>query len=132
MPTKDIMSALLDYLREPGLSLSQVEPYDGQFEDVSDFVIVPPAAFVAIEAGTSSAQQSLDLDYRVTIYLVSQHIMHTSPDNMLDILDAVSSALHFKPVNVSGYFGRILLDGFEWLGIFPGLSVYKLSFSIRT
>lgn len=132
MPTKDIMSALLDYLKESDLEISQVEAYDGQFEDVSNFVIVPPSAFVAIESAISEAQQSLDLDYKVSVYLVSQHIMQASNDNMLDLIDAVSAALHFKPVNVNGYFGRILLNGFDWIGIFPGFSVYKLSFDIRT
>ena len=132
MPTKDVMSAILAYLRNPDLELGQVEAYEGQFEDLSDFVILPPAAFVAIEAGTSTASQCLDLDYRVSVYLVSQHIMQSSTDGMLDLIDSVASALHFKPVNVSGYFGKILLESFEWLGIFPGFSAYKLTFSIKT
>lgn len=129
--TKDIMTYLLTELRK-NKSLKQVEPYEGQFEDISDFLIVPPAAFVALSRGSNNAQQTMEMDYFASIYLVTNHIHCSGHDDMLDLIDTVIATLHFSAVRVSSYSGRCLLSDFEWLGIYPGFSAYKLNFSIRT
>jgi hypothetical protein len=131
--TKDIMTDLLAKLSVPGLAINQKEAYEGQFEDISDFLIVPPSAFVAVKRLTNSSEAlCLNLDYYAEIYLVTTHIHASGSSSMLDLIDAVVAALHFQAVNQGTYTGRIMFTDGDWLGIFPGFSAYKLNFTIRS
>jgi len=132
MLTKDIMNWLLAALRDPGLGFAQVEPYEGQFEDSSDFLILPPSVFVALDRATNNRSLGLDLDVSASLYLCTAHIHLADPGGMLDRLDALIAALHNQAVNLNDrYSGRLFYAGFEWLGIFPGFSCYKLSFDLK-
>lgn len=132
MATKDIMSALLTYLRATGMNINQVEAYEGQFEEIDEFVIVPPAAFVALDRGVNNAELTSDLDYYVSIYLCTSHVHNSTTDTMLDLIDKVVAALHNHAIRVSAYTGRCFYQGFENAGIFPNFTTYKLNFIIKT
>lgn len=129
--TKDIMNIILAKLSVIS-DLAQFEPYEGQFEDVSEFLITPPAAFVAIDRGVNKTESNTTCpDFYVSVYLCTNHIHNTGADNMLDLLDAVIAALHYQAIRDSEYTGRSFYKDFEWLGIFPGFSAYKLNFVIK-
>ncbi len=130
--TRDIMNFFLEKLADPDLGLTQVEAYEGQFEDPADSLILPPAVFVALDRGSNSLQVTTNLDYSVSLYLCTTHIHLADPGSMLDLIDALVDALHSLPVRINErYAGRCFYTGFEWLGIFPGFSCYKLAFTIK-
>ncbi len=112
----------------------QVEPYEGQFEDASDFVILPPSIFIALDRCVNNAEREMDLDYSVSLYVCTAHVHGTDPGGILDLLDYLINSLHAQPVrifNPDTYFGRCFYSGYEWLGIFPGFACYKISFTIK-
>jgi len=115
--TKHLISWLIANLSATALGLAQVEPYEGQFEDLEDTSIFPPAALIAITRLSSAKEESpIQLSFMATVYLVTTHIHGTSTDDMLDLIDAVVQALHDKPVRYEldttpsippdAYFGR--------------------------
>lgn len=129
--TKDVLNSLITALKEPALMLNQVESYEGQFEDISDFLIVPPSAFVAIDRCQTNELSHVQPIYDVSVYLVTNHIQKTDQSQMLDLIDSVALKLNRLPVTGSGYSGRIFYSGFSSLGIFPGFCVYQLNFTAK-
>jgi hypothetical protein len=140
--TKHLMSWFLAKLSATALGLAQVQPYEGQFEDLEDTSVFPPAALVAITRVANDREASpIQLAFTASVYLVTTHIHGTSADDMLDLIDAAISALHDKPVRYEldttpsippdAYFGRCFFTDGDFLGIMPGLAVYRLNFTIR-
>lgn len=141
--TKHLMAWFLSRLADPSLALKQIEAYEGQFEDPEDISVFPPAAMIAITRLASESQMpSPDITYSVSIYLVTNHVHGTSSDAMLDLIDGVIAAIHNAPVRYSSapaptippdkYFGRAFFTDGDFLGIMPGLAVYRLNFTIRS
>lgn len=136
--TKMMMKWFLDALSVKSLGISQVEPYEGQFEDPEDTTVFPPAAFVAIMRLSNQAEQgAVELQLFASVYLVTTHIAGASQDGALDLMDSVTAALHDKGVRYeakegdpSTYFGRCLLVDGDFVGILPGMAVYRLNFKI--
>ena len=136
--TKGIMNWFLESLRQVE-SLTQVEPYEGQFEDPEDITVFPPAAFVILQKMENNKEElNPELVILVSVYLVTTHVAGTSPNGMLDLIDSVVELLHFKGVHSlnddetdSLYFGRCILTKSAFYGILPGMSVSKLDFTIR-
>ncbi len=136
--TKMIMKWFLDALSVKSLGIVQVEPYEGQFEDPEDTTVFPPAAFVAIMRLSNQADEGdVELQLFASVYLVTTHIAGASHDGALDLMDSVTAALHDKGVRYvvsegspSQYFGRCLLVDGDFVGILPGMAVYRLNFKI--
>lgn len=139
--TKKLMAWFLEKLGAPALAIGQVEAYEGQFDDPEDSAIFPPSAFVAVTGTTNEAKSmGLELEHTVTVYLVTTHMHQASTDNMYDLIDAVVAALHNKAVRYEKdttpstppdtYMGRCFFKKSEWIGVFPGLTAYKLMFNI--
>lgn len=127
--TKDVLNSIITVLTDPSLFINQVETYEGQFEDISDFLIVPPSAFVSIDRCKTDERSHTQPDYDVSVYLVTNHIHGTDQATMLDLIDLVSDKLNRLPITGSGYSGRLFYSGFSSLGIFPGFCVYQLNFT---
>lgn len=140
--TKKLMSWVLDKLSDNAMNLKQVEAYQGQFEDPEDVSVFSPAAFVVINRFANPLDMPMrNLEFNVSVYLCTTHIHGTSTDTMLDLIDSVITALHNQPVRYEtdktpsvppdAYFGRCFLDSGEFVGILPGLCVYRLSFNVK-
>lgn len=127
---KDVMNAIIARLSAEPLAINQVAPYEGQFEDISEFVIVPPSAFIAVDKGTNEQQSTVQHNPSISVYLCTNYIQGTSQDGMLDLIDSVVDALHNTAIRGDYYVGRCFYKGFNWLGIFPGFCVYQLFFNI--
>ena len=79
--TKMMMKWFLDALSVKSLGISQVEPYEGQFEDPGDTTVFPPAAFVAIMRLSNQAEQgAVEIQLFASVYLVTTHIAGASQD----------------------------------------------------
>jgi hypothetical protein len=137
--TKKMMTWFITQLAVNSLGIKQVEPYEGQFEDPEDVSVFPPAAFIVIQRLANNATQGeAEREFSVSVYLVTNHIAGTSADGMLDLIDSVIETLHDKGVRYNDdkvpagiYFGRCLwLDG-DFIGILPGMAVYKMNFTVR-
>jgi len=136
--TKKLMQWFLDELSAQSLGFTQVEPYEGQFEDPEDTTVFPPAALVAITNTSNTAEMGeVELELFVSVYLVTTHVAGTSQDGVLDKMDAVIALLHDRGVRYVGtegapseYFGRCLLVSANFEGILPGMAAYKVNFKI--
>ena len=136
--TKMIMKWFLDALSVKSLGIVQVEPYEGQFEDPEDTTVFPPAALVAINRLSNQADEGdVELQLFASVHLVTTHIAGVSHDGALDLMDSVITALHDKGVRYvvsegspSQYFGRCLFVDGDFVGILPGMAVYRLNFKI--
>jgi hypothetical protein len=96
--TKHLMSWLLAKLSATALGLAQVEAYEGQFEDLEDTSVFPPAALVAVTRLANDREASpVQLSFTASVYLVTTHIHGSSADAMLDLIDATIAALTTNP-----------------------------------
>jgi hypothetical protein len=139
--TKKMMDWFLESLKQME-SLKQVEPYEGQFEDPEDITVFPPAALVTINqfSNTTEAMRA-SLHYNVSVYVVTTHMHGSAQDAMLDTIDAIVSLLHNKGVRYEAddvpsvppdvYFGRCFLEGGSFVGVLPGMAVYRLNFIVK-
>lgn len=140
--SKNMMAWFLAQLKVTSLGITQVEPYEGQFEDMEDVSIFPPAAFVMVGQFESKREAApAILHCSVSVYLVTNHIHGNTSDSILDLMDSVITALHDKPVRYEtddtvsvppdAYLGRCFLEKGEFLGILPGMAAYKLNFIVK-
>jgi hypothetical protein len=94
-------------LREVGESImntlkakdfKQVEFYEGQFDRFDEEVVYPPACYIEYSSGIV-AENNTDPLGKVTLTLhVMTSRLERSPGNMLDILENIVTALHYKGV----------------------------------
>ena len=123
-----IMTALITKLQTSAISPKQVEAYEGQLEDINNFIIMPPSIFVDFPSGGKSEIISRNDGVNVAIYLCTESL-HSLPQNttMLDAINTIQSEITRKtelPGTVINYLG------FEKIGNFPGLKIYQVNFRI--
>ncbi len=106
--------------------LDQVEFYEGQLEDLENFLIDPPHAFVALELANNDRERFVDINCGIAIYLCTSHMEGQNKNGMYDLIDEVITALH----NVYMVEDKLFFKSFNEVGIFPGLCVYKLNFAL--
>lgn len=141
--TKKMMDWFLLKLKELD-TLKQVEPYEGQFEDPEDVTVFPPAALVTLNQFSNQTAETMRaiLHYNVSVYVICTHVHGNSPDTVLDTIDAITALLHDKGVRYNtkeddearipvNYFGRCFLADGNFVGILPGMSVYRLNFTVK-
>ena len=139
--TKKMMDWFLESLKQIQ-SLKQVEPYEGQFEDPEDITVFPPAAFITINQFSNTTEaMSACLHYNLSVFVVTSHLHGSAQDAMLDTIDAIVNLLHNKGVRYEAddtpsippdvYFGRCFLVDGSFVGILPGLAVYRLNFTVK-
>ncbi len=143
--TKKMMKWFIDRLSDSNqLNLKQAEPYEGQFEDPANASIFPPAAMVVINRfhNETDAATLARLQWSIDVYIIDNYISRgDNLDAMFDLLDQTIAVLHDKPVRYNStekpstpadkYIGRCLLREGEFVGILPGMSVYRLNFTVR-
>lgn len=122
-----------------------VEFYDGQFEQFDEVAVNPPHAYVDISSGRSGKVGAIAAEIDMKIYVMTSSLVH-NPDNMLDKLESVITALHDKAVRYDNrplpggeatasippavYGGKCYCGEWKSLVTYPGLSVWELQLKI--
>ena len=129
MKLSEVMTALIDKLKTSETSPKMVEPYEGQFEDVENFIIVPPAIFIDFPSGGKSGKITNNNGVDVALYICTQNLHSKSQiSTMLDTIETLEKEV-LKMKTLPFYF--IQYNGFEKLGNFPGFKFYQMNFRIE-
>lgn len=113
---------------------NKVEFYEGQFEDIQNFIITPPHSFVEFALGNNDNENIINLNGQINIYLCSSHMKGSSYEGMYSLLWKVIIELHGTNI-VDGegkYIEKLFFKSFERIGIFPGFAVFKITLTIGT
>ncbi len=123
MTKSEIFNKVLGKLNT--IEATQVEAYEGQFEAVKDFVIIPPAIFVDVTGGKDSDQVASYSKVNFAIYLCTNSL-HSNPQNttMLDFIEQVEETLLHSGFDIYEY------HGYEKVGNYPGFKLYQINCDI--
>ncbi len=117
-----IMNALIKELADTKL-FKQVEPYEGQFEDLKQFTILMPAVFSEFV----NFQEEPGLVVNARLIIAAPTIKGRKNLSMLSLMDKLRDLLKNRNLeDESGYLCRIEFTGFDRLAIFPGFNTYQL------
>lgn len=108
---------------------NQVEPYEGQLEDIENFIIKPPHAFLNISSGEKSQSQDYNKQFNLEIYLCASHMYGDDLSGMYDLIENTQNLMHN---NRSLNNCKITFLNFEKTAIFPGFAVYLINFNVQT
>ena len=108
---------------------NQIEPYEGQLEDIESFIIEPPHAYLNISFGEKSEQQDYNKQFNLEIYLCANHMYGDDLEDMYNLIENTEDLLHNNR-NIEKC--RITFKSFEKWAIFPGFAVYLVNFLIHT
>ena len=126
MKLKDLMKAIIETLSKSEIAFKQIEPYEGQFEDADNFIIMPPAVFVDFPSGGKSQNRKSSAGADIQLYLCTNNLHAKSQTRtMLEAIDIVSKELPGSKVTRPFLIKYI---GWEQVGNFPGLKVYQINF----
>jgi hypothetical protein len=109
----------------------QVEEYDGQFETVEEFEILPPAAFVEIEEDNNVSKNQVEEEVSLAIYLVSSKLsgvtsgIYALRTKVRDDFKLASISMDSKHLCTSVY------DGSQNFINLPGMKTWKLKFTLK-
>ena len=107
--------------------LNQIEPYEGQFDEIEEFLIAPPSCFIEIDSGTpGERRRSTDLTIR--FYLITDHIKSNVPTSMLNLIDAIIEKFNKQSL---AKLGRTDFSRFDRLAILPGFCAYSIDFQFK-
>lgn len=124
---EEVLSFLEDLKEDDdSRTFKQVEEYEGQFEEISEYMLVPPTVFVEITSGDSNPQGRMgSMLNQISLYVTANHIKGTSQSSILKLIDTLRSNLHGK------YIGGGVLKALSYrrLGNFPGFITYEMNFS---
>lgn len=117
-------------IKNTGL-LKQVDYYEGQFDQIEEVVISPPAIYVAYDQSEIDSSENPFGIVDMMLYVATSK-MARNPGNMLDTVEAICGALHGQSVRdkEGGYLGRCHVQGWKWFGAYPGIIVYAMNIRI--
>lgn len=126
-----LMEEVLDYLEnlkeeeEEEVNLfRQVQAYEGQFEDISEYMIVPPTVFVEITAGDSNSQGRMGtMVNQLSLYITTNHVKGKSQSSILKLISKLRGNLHGKYIGE----GTLKVLSYRRLGNFPGFITYEMN-----
>lgn len=120
----NLMSDLVSKIKALA-EFKQVEPYEGQFDEISEFLIAPPACFIELSAGQINPDGRQNTTaVNVSLYLITSHIKSKQPTSMLNLIDTLRNEL-VKQDFETGYLDY---KGFDRAAIFQGFSSYIVNF----
>ncbi len=110
---------------EEGKLFKQVEPYEGQYDNISEYTLVPPSAFVELsDADPNPNGRQNTIRTTVAVYVSTNHIKGRKPTAMFNIIDDMRKSLNKR----SFAKGFLYFNGFRRLAIFPGFITYQVNF----
>ena len=124
MTKSDLYKTVLSLMKE--FPKTQVEPYEGQFEDIEEFIIKPPALFIDVTKGGNSQELSGSSDLKVALYVCTTNLQAKSQTPaMLDLIDSIEEKFintHLIPL--------YKYHGFHKIGNYPGFKLYQLNYTV--
>jgi len=120
----DTLDNVNSAIESSDIEYNQLESYEGQLEDLRNFVITPPSLFTEIELGNNQADQYLDVETTLNIYAVTSHMKGSTASSMYSLLVQIMQLFHSKDIGDE----TIFLSGFERLAIIPGFCAYRVAF----
>jgi len=106
----------------------QIEPYEGQFEDIDQYTIASSACFIEFSAGRADDALGKKTIITVDMYLVENHKKSKINVLMLDRVEQIKELLHDKCIGGMGY---TFFRSWNREGIMPGLIVYHVVFEFK-
>ncbi len=109
-----------------------VEYYEGQLEDLVNFIINPPAVYIEVKRGVKAEETHSKPTIYINLFILTSHMKGNENNSMYELIDALFDTLHDTPLLDldSNYVGRLFFEDFDRLGIVPGFNIYSLSFSL--
>jgi len=110
--------------------------YEGQLEDIENYLITPPHVFIELEIVTNLNDDNfIELQTKLNFYVCSSHLVSTGTDDtsgMFAIMEAIIENLHNEYIfdGENNPIDKMSFSEMTRLGIFPGLAVYLLSFNL--
>lgn len=121
----ELIGKLKEMQTEGGKLFKQVEPYEGQYDNISEYTLVPPSAFVELsDADPNPNGRQNTIKTTVAIYVSTNHIKGKKPTAMFNIIDEMRKSLN-KRTFAKGF---LFFNGFRRLAIFPGFITYQVNF----
>jgi len=127
----DIINAVFDALKDiPGFN--QKEFYEGQFEDLKNFIINPPALFLEAPQGSMLRKDHDTFKQDIRIYVVTSKMIGIDDNAMYLRLDELRKLMHDRSIKTtSGQMIYTYVDTWNKLGIFPGFCVYEMMINVE-
>jgi len=122
----DLLDDIKDELTDSAL-FKQVDSYEGQFDDLDNYVLKPPSALVEIDSGSEDVSYDNYDEINIAVYLTTSRISDKTGSSMLGLIDSTRAALH--DLNLSS--GRVEFQNFRKMLIFKGFNVYLMNFKLR-
>jgi len=122
-----LMTALIDKVKELDI-YKQIEPYEGQFEDISEYNIASSACFIEFSAARADDALGKKSIITIDMYLVENHKKSKLNIPMLDKVEQIKSTFNDKSIAGLGY---TYFRSWRREGIMPGLIVYYISFEFK-
>ena len=111
-------------------NVTQVDYYEGQFEDLDSFIINPPAILIELPEGVSNSKIADYFSQTVRLYLVTSSMKGLSNTSMYPFIDTVRNAFHNKAFKADNQIYSYV-KSWSRLGIFPGFCVYEMLISVE-
>ncbi len=117
-------------IKNTGL-LKQVDYYEGQFDQIEEVVISPPAIYVAYDQSEIDSSENPFGIVDMILYVATSK-MARDPGNMLEVIEDVCKALHHRSARRANgdYLGRCHVQGWKWHSSYPGIIVYSMNIRI--
>lgn len=122
---EELIVKLKNLETEEGKLFKQVEPYEGQFDNISEYTLVPPSAFVELPDGDPNPNgRQNTIKTSVAVYVTTNHIKGKKPTAMFNIIDSLRLIINKQPIAK----GFLKFNGFRRLAIFPGFITYQVNY----
>jgi hypothetical protein len=123
---ENLMNAIIENLTQL-MIFTQVEPYEGQFDNLDEYVIKPPSCFIEFTAGRPDNALTTSKIVNIDFFIVTSHIKGKLNIPMLNIIEILIEKFN----NTRLAKGYMHFNAFERLAIFPGFCSYRLSFEFK-
>jgi len=110
-------------------NVTQVDYYEGQFEDLDAFIINPPAILIELPEGVLNSNIADYFSQTVRLYLVTSSMKGLANTSMYPFIDTVRNAYHNKAFKADNQMYYTYVKSWSRLGIFPGFCVYEMLIS---
>ncbi|HOE90385.1 MAG: hypothetical protein WDA18_09280 [Candidatus Ratteibacteria bacterium] len=121
-----LMNDIITAIQETKL-FRQIEPYEGQFDNLDEFLVMPPSCFIELSGGAPDNALQRKSIIEVALYITTNHIKGKTNAAMLNALEMTKKALNQKRLT-NGYTHYL---SFDRLGIFPGFCTYRMMFNFK-
>ncbi len=122
----------LESTLEGSYGFSQIKPYEGEFENLKNAVITPPACFIEIERGDNSNTVDLNYDTVVNLYPTFAHIRSKKPTNLFQTIDDLIDNLRGRRLTYeTTQLGTLHFVSFARIALFKGFIVYQVKFILK-